>query len=80
MRASGRDSFESWARARQQAMVRNAYLLTGDFQRAEDLVQEALIRFARESAFGTNEDLETTSVTLGIELTNTSKAKILHSV
>jgi RNA polymerase sigma-70 factor (sigma-E family) len=46
MRASGRESFEAWARARQQTMVRNAYLLTGDFQRAEDLVQEALIRAA----------------------------------
>lgn len=46
MRASSRASFEAWARARQQTMVRNAYLLTGDFQRAEDLVQEALIRAA----------------------------------
>ena len=46
MRASGRESFEAWAQARQQTMVRNAYLLTGDFQRAEDLVQEALIRAA----------------------------------
>ena len=47
MRASGRESFEAWARARQQLLVRNAYLLTGDFQRAEDLVQEALIRAAQ---------------------------------
>jgi RNA polymerase sigma-70 factor (sigma-E family) len=46
MRASGRESFEAWARARQQTLVRNAYLMTGDFQRAEDLVQEALIRAA----------------------------------
>ena len=46
MRAIGRESFEAWARSRQQTMVRNAYLLTGDFQRAEDLVQEALIRAA----------------------------------
>lgn len=46
MRAEGRASFESWARARQQTLVRSAYLLTGDFQRAEDLVQEALIRAA----------------------------------
>lgn len=43
MRASGRESFEAWARARQKVLVRNAYLMTGDFQRAEDLVQEALI-------------------------------------
>lgn len=46
MRASGRESFEAWARARQQTFVRNAFLMTGDFQRAEDLVQEALIRAA----------------------------------
>lgn len=46
MRAEGRESFETWARARQQALVRTAYLLTGDFQRAEDLVQEALVRAA----------------------------------
>lgn len=46
MRASGRESFEAWAMARQQTFVRNAFLMTGDFQRAEDLVQEALIRAA----------------------------------
>ena len=45
-RAADRTSFEEWARARQQHLVRSAYLLTGDFQRAEDLVQEALIRAA----------------------------------
>lgn len=43
----GRESFEEWARARQQRLVRSAYLMTGDFQRAEDLVQEALIRAAQ---------------------------------
>ena len=46
MRAADRASFEEWARARQQHLVRSAYLLTGDLQRAEDLVQEALIRAA----------------------------------
>jgi RNA polymerase sigma-70 factor (sigma-E family) len=46
MRESGRDAFESWARSRQQALVRTAYLLTGDFHRAEDLVQEALVKAA----------------------------------
>jgi RNA polymerase sigma-70 factor (sigma-E family) len=46
MRADGRASFEAWARAQQHTLVRSAYLLTGDFQRAEDLVQEALIRAA----------------------------------
>ena len=43
----GRESFEEWARARQQRLVRSTYLITGDFQRAEDLVQEALIRAAQ---------------------------------
>ena len=46
MRSDGRESFEAWARARQQGLVRTAYLLTGDFQRAEDLVQEALVSAA----------------------------------
>jgi RNA polymerase sigma-70 factor (sigma-E family) len=46
MRAEGRQTFEEWARARQQHLVRSAYLLTGDFQRAEDLVQEALVKAA----------------------------------
>src|SRR4051812_925830 len=45
-RPGDRASFDDWARARQQHLVRSAYLLTGDFQRAEDLVQEALIRAA----------------------------------
>ena len=45
-RSTSRPSFEEWARARQQHLVRSAYLLTGDFQRAEDLVQEALVRAA----------------------------------
>jgi len=46
MRAQDRESFESWAAARQQGLVRAAYLLTGDHHRAEDLVQEALVRAA----------------------------------
>lgn len=47
MREEGRESFEAWARARQQRLVRTSYLLTGDFHRAEDLVQEALVRAAQ---------------------------------
>lgn len=47
MPMGGRESFEEWARARQQRLVRSTYLMTGDFQRAEDLVQEALIRAAQ---------------------------------
>jgi RNA polymerase sigma-70 factor (sigma-E family) len=46
MHAEGRTSFEEWARVRQDGFVRAAYLLTGDFARAEDLVQEALIKAA----------------------------------
>jgi RNA polymerase sigma-70 factor (sigma-E family) len=46
MREEGRESFETWARARQQTLVRWAYVVTGDFQRAEDLVQEAFVRAA----------------------------------
>jgi RNA polymerase sigma-70 factor (sigma-E family) len=46
MQDADRESFEAWARSRQQRLVRVAYLLTGDFQRAEDLVQEALVKAA----------------------------------
>lgn len=46
MRESGRESFEAWARSRQQGLVRTAFLLTGDYHRAEDLVQEALVKAA----------------------------------
>jgi RNA polymerase sigma-70 factor (sigma-E family) len=46
VKEQGRESFEQWARTRQQALVRTAYLVTGDFHRAEDLVQEALVTVA----------------------------------
>jgi RNA polymerase sigma-70 factor (sigma-E family) len=58
MRESGRESFETWARSRQQTLVRTAYLLTGDFHRAEDLVQDALVKAAArwDSLAGGNPD------------------------
>lgn len=46
MRSQDRPSFDEWASSRQQALVRVAFLLTGDFHRAEDLVQDALISAA----------------------------------
>jgi RNA polymerase sigma-70 factor (sigma-E family) len=39
--------FESFVRARTPSLLRSAYLLTGDQQLAEDLVQSALIRTHR---------------------------------
>jgi RNA polymerase sigma-70 factor (sigma-E family) len=39
--------FDAYIRARTPALLRSAYLLTGDQQRAEDLVQDALIRTHR---------------------------------
>ncbi len=42
----GRHSFTSWAAARRRSLVRSAYLLTGDHGRAEDLVQQALMKIA----------------------------------
>ena len=39
-------SFTAWAAARQRALLRSAYLLTLDNGRAEDLVQEALVKVA----------------------------------
>lgn len=40
------ESFRLWAGDRQLALLRTAVLLTGDRQRAEDLVQEALTKVA----------------------------------
>lgn len=42
----GRDSFTAWAAARRPALVRGAFLLTDDQGRAEDLVQQALMKVA----------------------------------
>jgi RNA polymerase sigma-70 factor (sigma-E family) len=39
--------FDEYVRARTPALIRTAYLLTGDQQRAEDLVQDALIKTYR---------------------------------
>lgn len=39
--------FDAYVRARTPTLLRSAYLLTGDQQRAEDLVQDALIRTHR---------------------------------
>jgi RNA polymerase sigma-70 factor (sigma-E family) len=41
-----RESFTRWAEQRQLRLLRTAVLLTGDHQRAEDLVQEALTKVA----------------------------------
>ena len=41
-----RAAFTAWAEQRQLALLRTAVLLTGDHQRAEDLVQEALTKVA----------------------------------
>ncbi|MGN0065445.1 MAG: SigE family RNA polymerase sigma factor [Nocardioides sp.] len=40
------DGFSEWADGCQQRLLRSAYLLTGDLGRAEDLVQEALVKVA----------------------------------
>ncbi len=38
--------FTEWAEGAERQLLRSAYLLSGDLQRAEDLVQEALIKVA----------------------------------
>ena len=38
--------FTEWAAGCQRALLRSAYLLTGDLHRAQDLVQEALVKVA----------------------------------
>jgi RNA polymerase sigma-70 factor (sigma-E family) len=45
--ADARESFEAWVAARRDSLVRAAYLLTGDRGRAEDLLQDALVKVAR---------------------------------
>lgn len=44
---SGPDQeFTAWATSAERRLLRSAYLLTGDFHRAEDLVQEAFVKVA----------------------------------
>ena len=43
---SDAEAFSAWARHAQGRLLRTAVLLTGDYQRAEDLVQEALVKVA----------------------------------
>jgi len=43
---SEQESFEAYVRARTAVLTRVAYLLTGDHHRAEDLLQQALVRVA----------------------------------
>jgi len=38
--------FSEWAAGHQRQLLRSAYLLTGDLHRAQDLVQEALVKVA----------------------------------
>ena len=56
---SGPDEFEAFVRARTPALLRSAYLLTGDQHLAEDLVQSALVRthraWSRVNALGNAE-------------------------
>lgn len=40
-------SFTAWVGLRRDVLLRTAYLLTGDRQRAEDLLQDALVKVAR---------------------------------
>jgi len=44
------DGFEAFVRARSAALARTAYLLAGDRQAAEDLLQETLARVAERWA------------------------------
>src|SRR3954452_21592197 len=47
MRAAEEAEFREWAGARQAALRRTAFLLCGDWHRAEDLVQETLTKMYR---------------------------------
>lgn len=41
------DSFTAWVATRRDRLLQSTYLLTGDVGRAEDLVQDALVKVAR---------------------------------
>jgi RNA polymerase sigma-70 factor (sigma-E family) len=58
------EEFDEYVRARTPALIRSAYLLTSDQHRAEDLVQEALIRTYRawSRLTGSNPDAYTRTV------------------
>jgi RNA polymerase sigma-70 factor (sigma-E family) len=42
--AAGREDFEAFVASRYDALLRTAYLLTGDHHDAEDLLQQALVK------------------------------------
>ncbi|WP_151082507.1 SigE family RNA polymerase sigma factor [Nocardioides cynanchi] len=42
--SAGRDDFEAFVAARYDALLRTAYLLTGDHHDAEDLLQQSLVK------------------------------------
>lgn len=44
MKQSDEDRFTEFVRAHTASLFRSAYLMTGDFQRAEDVLQAALVR------------------------------------
>jgi RNA polymerase sigma-70 factor (sigma-E family) len=44
MRGSDEDRFTEFVRAHSSSLFRTAYLMTGDYQRAEDLLQTTLVR------------------------------------
>ena len=44
MRQSEEDQFTAFVRAHHASLFRTAYLMTGDYQRAEDLLQSTLVR------------------------------------
>jgi RNA polymerase sigma-70 factor (sigma-E family) len=44
MRQSEEDQFTAFVRAHNASLFRTAYLMTGDYQRAEDLLQTTLVR------------------------------------
>ena len=52
------ESFDAWVRSREHRLVRAAYLLTGDVQQAEDLVQDALVKVAQRWARLRDENAE----------------------
>ena len=44
MKRSDEDRFTDFVRAHSAPLFRTAYLMTGDYQRAEDILQSALVR------------------------------------
>jgi RNA polymerase sigma-70 factor (sigma-E family) len=76
------DEFDTYVRSRTPALLRSAYLLTGDQQLAEDLVQSALIRTHRawRRLHNTNPDAYTRKVMYNLQVSWWRRRRVPESL